>query len=617
MQAVTVYYEQASQEPVATIYGTSSSLNATEIVLDSCNLKPAISSPNKVLSLWKEIVLVVSQSNDTFWVVDVSARKVVAQFQANFSCLATAHYIIPGPVDTHFFASTPLVRCHGCAKGARHSMVTGFLTKKDVLLVEFSSGTNSFKPFINIPIEKGVDEALEPFLFITAQHLAILCRYSPTSDISTRTYTSQSDSYGVIYLYYLGEAINPPVRIPIPGTVLSAVIEENSGTDVLTIQFKTDDEMEIAEYSARPLSNLWTPINSKKTKHRLVDRLGAGVYQYSMADTDFNIIQYTRPSLPCTSLFGLSKNCALAYRNGVVVGLDAHNLYIFVGSAFIRQEIARVSGVIDVEDIKFLHCTLTETFQVVLSAETATGAHIFILRRPKGKRQYCLVTPEKHFRLSFNPKNAIWVPVKCKILCVEETRAHCLIISKDTSTILITEDNGDTEICFTIDSESIFLPFTILNETQCPENCSPLLQKKITAIYQCLCELHDQQPLAARQKKLTIRDELDIEIQKLITPSPGSEITTPVRAVRDTILTESPNISIHNSLGEPVSIVANADMYPHTSSQTHVASNLTTGKAKTAHHKQIALCIMLPVLIIANIFVLIQVRKLINYSIDG
>lgn len=614
MSAATIYCDLVSHEPVVTVYKTASSLNANEIVLDFCNLKPAISSPSKVLSLWKEVVVVVSQNNDTLWIVDVSMRKVIAQFKVNFSCLATAHYIIPRFLDTQFFANTPLVRCHGCAQGARHSMVTGFLTKKDVLLVEFSSGTNSFKPLISVPVKKGAEETLEPYIYITAQHVAILCSYSPANDTSTITSMSQSDSYGVIYLSYLGEVTNTPVRIPIPGTILHVMIEENNGTDVLTIQFRTDDGIEITEYAAQPLSNLWAPINCKKTKHYLIDRLGPGVYQYSLSDTGANIVQYTKPRLPCISLLDLSRNCTLAYRNGVLVGVDVHGIYIFIGSVFVRQEISTVAGTVDLQDLKFLNCTLTETFQVILCAETATGTHIFILRRPKGKHHYRVVTLEKHFKLSFNPKNAIWVPVQCKIFCVEQTRAYCLIMSKDTCTMLIARDNGDKETYFTIDSEQISLPFAIMNETQCPEDCSMLLQKKITVIYHQLCEIHSQFPLNIKPRRLIIEDETDIEIQKLITPITSSEVVTPVR---DTTCIDLPNTSLQNSLEKSTSIIANANMYPRSTSQTHIVSNSSTDKAKSGHSKQIALAIMLPMLILINIVVLIQVRKLINYSLNG
>lgn len=182
MQAATVYYDVATQELAVTTYCTPSSLSTTEVVLDLCNLKPPISSPGNLISLWKETILVVSQRDDILWIVDINTRKVTAQFQANSTCFATAHYVVSGLVDMHFFATTPLVRCHGCAEGASRTLVTAFLTRKDIVLIEFSGRTNSFKPLLTMPIEKEVDETLEPFLSITAQHVATLCNYSPMNE---------------------------------------------------------------------------------------------------------------------------------------------------------------------------------------------------------------------------------------------------------------------------------------------------------------------------------------------------------------------------------------------------------------------------------------------------
>lgn len=102
MQAATVYQNLATQELVATTYCISSSLNATDVILDFCSLKPSISPPGNLISLWKEIVLVVSQNKNMLWVIDINTQKVVAQFQSNFPCLATAHYVISGFVDAHF-----------------------------------------------------------------------------------------------------------------------------------------------------------------------------------------------------------------------------------------------------------------------------------------------------------------------------------------------------------------------------------------------------------------------------------------------------------------------------------------------------------------------------------
>lgn len=112
MQAATVYYDVATQELAVTTYCTPSSLSTTEVVLDLCNLKPPISSPGNLISLWKETVLVVSQRDDMLWIVDISTRKVTAQFQANFTCFATAHYVVSGLVDMHFcyYSTRPLPR---------------------------------------------------------------------------------------------------------------------------------------------------------------------------------------------------------------------------------------------------------------------------------------------------------------------------------------------------------------------------------------------------------------------------------------------------------------------------------------------------------------------------
>ena len=613
MQAATVYQNLATQELVATTYCISSSLNATDVILDFCSLKPSISSPGNLISLWKEVVLVVSQNKNMLWVTDINTQKVIAQFQSNFPCLATAHYVISGFVDAHFFTNTPLVRCHGCAEGTSHTLITGFLTRKDVLLVEFSGKTNSFKPLINIPIEKGVDETLEPFLSITAQHVAVLCSCSPVSDTLTSASPLQSNSYSVIYLHYLGEMVDAPARILIPGTVLSVVLEESNGTDILIVQFRTDNECEIAEYAAQPLSNLWTPVKSERSMHYFVERLGANVYRYSMGGTGDDVVQYKQPSLPCTSLVCLSKNCALAYRNGVIVGVDEQSLCIFVGSAFVRQEITRAARVADAEHLKFLHCTLTETFQLILCAETASGSRLLTLRRPKGKHHYHVAVPGKRFRPLPNPKDAIWVPIECKILCVELTHAYCLILSRDTCTTLVTQDNSDTEIHLTVDSNSITLPFAIWGGETYPKVCSAL-QAKITAIYQYLCGLHSHPSSNTQQKKLIIGDETAAEVQKLTTPPPSSEIITPVRTV---IIAQSSNASTENSSGKHTSIIANANMYSCTTSQTPLASNMTTDKAKLASCQPIASWIMILVLVSVSLAILMQIRKLINYSLDG
>ncbi|KAE8305308.1 hypothetical protein GL50803_0016428 [Giardia duodenalis] len=613
MQAATVYYDVATQELAVTTYCTPSSLSTTEVVLDLCNLKPPISSPGNLISLWKETVLVVSQRDDMLWIVDISTRKVTAQFQANFTCFATAHYVVSGLVDMHFFATTPLVRCHGCAEGASRTLVTAFLTRKDIVLIEFSGRTNSFKPLLTMPIEKEVDETLEPFLSITAQHVATLCNYSPMNESLASTSVTQSHSYGVVYLHYLGEVTNSPARIPVPGTVLSVILEEDNGTDTLIIQFKTDNELETAEYAAQPLSNLWVPVKSEKTKYYLTERLGARVYQYSTKDTSPDVVQCTRPNLPCISLVELSKNCALAYRNGVFVGADARSLCVFVGSAFVKQTIAKVTGVTGTDELEFLRCALTDTFQAVVCAKVASGVHIFVVRKSRGKHPYRVVVPGKQFKSLSTSKNAIWVPIECKLLAIEKTHAYCLILSKDTCTMLATQDDGDIEICLTVGSCSTSLPFAVRDRAACLKDCLRM-QPKVATIHQYLCELHSQQSSNDQQRMLTIGDEGDLEVQKLITPTPGSELITPVRAVAFNQLS---NISAHSSLAGPASIIANAKMYSCIAPQMPPASEPLNNATKSTSYQSTSLCIMIFILISISIVVLVQVRKLINYGLNS
>ncbi|EFO65105.1 Hypothetical protein GLP15_404 [Giardia lamblia P15] len=613
MQAATVYHNVATQELTVTTYCTPSSLSAADIVLDLCDLKPPISSPGNLISLWKEIILVVSQKYDMLWIVDINARKVTAQFQANFTSLAIAQYVVSGFADMHFFAATPLVRCHGCAEGASRTLVTAFLTRKEILLIEFSGRTNSFKPLLTMPIEKGIDETLEPFLSITAQHVATLCNYSPINDSLASASIPQSHSYGVIYLHYLGEITNTPARIPVPGTVLSIILEEDNGIDTLIIQFKTDNELEIAEYVAQPLSNLWVPVKSEKTKYYLVERLGARVYHYSTKDTSPDVVQCTRPSLPCTSLAELPKNCALAYKNGVFVGVDAHSLCVFIGSAIVKQKITKVVGVAETDELTFLQCTLTDTFQAVVCAKIASGVHIFIVRKSKGKHPYRVVVPGKQFKPLFASNTAIWMPTECKLLSIEKTHAYCLILSKDTCTILATQDDGDIEICLTIGSCSTPLSFTLRDGAPCLEDCSKL-QPKIAAIYQYLYELHSQQPSNDRQRILIIEEDADPEVQKLTTPAPGSELITPIRAVT---FNQQSSVSTHSSLGGSTSIIANANMYSCITPQTPLASESLNNATKPASYQSAISCIMILVLISISIAVLVQVRKLINYGLNS